>query len=290
VEGDGNCAFCGRPVRESRRLVLVRFFREEVHCSDACLREHLRARRFAWMRFWQRALAATVVPAVLITAGVVVVRRHRAQRPQSISFAWMNARPMAEEKAPPVVFGPPWPPTDEQWKAVFDRTSWTFPLPGPTRRALAADDQVFQVAAPEPREPLPRCREPGRCGVDLGGELWGEHVYAALEGVVERVHEGHGRAGLCVRLAHLDGQVFTQYCHLAATPRRFGRGTHVRGGEVIGLLGDTGLDAEQRRRLTFSLSVRPSRELEEVYWDPTPLMARWALRLEPHGTVAGLVP
>jgi hypothetical protein len=290
VEGQDTCAFCGRPAREGKRLVLVRVFGEEIHCSEACLREHVRARRFAWRRLWQRALVATLVPAVLFTTGAVIVRRHRAQRPQSISFGWMNAEPMAGEKAAPIVFGPPWPPTDAQWMAVFERASWTFPLPGPARRALAADAQVFQVAAPEPREPPSRCREPEHCGVDLGGELWGEHVYAVLDGVVERVHETHGHGGLCVRLAHLDGQVFTQYCHLAATPRRFGRGAHVRSGDVIGLLGDSGLEAEQRRRLHFSLSIRPSRDLEEVYWDPAPLMAGWPLHLPPHGTVAGLVP
>ena len=38
------------------------------------------------------------------------------------------------------------------------------------------------------------------------------------------------------------------------------------------------------------LSVRPSPELPEVYWDPSPLMSRWPLRLPPHGTVAGYVP
>jgi hypothetical protein len=58
---------------------------------------------------------------------------------------------------------------------------------------------------------------------------------------------------------------------------------------VIALLGDTGLDGA-RRRLHFSMSIRPSSALQEVYWDPSALMARWPLRTPTHGTVAGLTP
>jgi hypothetical protein len=28
--------------------------------------------------------------------------------------------------------------------------------------------------------------------------------------------------------------------------------------------------------------------MAEIFWDPAPLMARWLLRVPPHGTVAGL--
>jgi hypothetical protein len=58
---------------------------------------------------------------------------------------------------------------------------------------------------------------------------------------------------------------------------------------VIGLVGDTG-DTGLRgrgRHLHFALSIRPSPAFPEVYWDPSPWMARWSLRLPPHGTVAG---
>jgi len=127
--------------------------------------------------------------------------------------------------------------------------------------------------------------------VDLGGELWGEHVYAAHDGVVERVQEnGHDqRGGQYVRVAHFGGMVFTQYFHLAAVPRGIRRGARVVAGQVIGLVGDTGIESE-RRHLHFTLSIRPSKEFSEVYWDPTPFMTRWPLRLPPQGTVAGFAP
>ena len=138
------------------------------------------------------------------------------------------------------------------------------------------------------------CRTPGACGVALGGQLWGEHVYAALDGVVDRAAPGgadeHG--GGYVRIAHLGGMVFTHYFHLAAIPRGVVRGARVSAGEVIGLVGDTGTGSEKpgpHPHLHFALSIRPSAEWPETFWDPTPLMATWPLRVPPHGSVAGLV-
>ena len=83
--------------------------------------------------------------------------------------------------------------------------------------------------------------------------------------------------------------VFTHYDHLAAVPRGITRGAAVKAGDLVGLVGDTG-NEHPGRYLHFALSVRPSNELPEVYWDPTELMASWPLRLPPHGTVAGFVP
>jgi hypothetical protein len=167
-------------------------------------------------------------------------------------------------------------------------------LPGPSRRALDASDRIIGPGLGlEPSRGLAAvCRAPTACGVVLGGELWGEHVYAAMDGIVERAHGGgsdeHG--GGTVRLAHLGGMVFTQYSHLAAIPRGVARGARVQAGDVIGLVGDTGVAGERSRRphLHFSLSVRPGAAFPETYWDPRPLMARWPLQVPPRGTVAGL--
>jgi murein DD-endopeptidase MepM/ murein hydrolase activator NlpD len=63
---------------------------------------------------------------------------------------------------------------------------------------------------------------------------------------------------------------------------------HVNAGDVLGLVGDTGL-TNARAHLHFALSVRPSSDLPEVYWDPEPLMAQWPLRTPERGSVAGLV-
>jgi murein DD-endopeptidase MepM/ murein hydrolase activator NlpD len=159
-------------------------------------------------------------------------------------------------------------------------------LPGPERRPAAADARIFGA---EPHDRPALCRSDGQCSVDLGGELWGEHVYAALDGVVERVYDDERRGGLSVRLVHFGGGVFTQYFHLAATPRTLKRGAPVKAGDVIGLLGDTGLDGAPRH-LAFALSVWPGSDLPEVYWDPTPWLERAILRRPAHGTVAGYTP
>ena len=288
---DTPCVICGGPVDGRQGLVLVRGRQQQAHCSETCLRASLRRHALARAASRRRALRGLSALSLLAALWLVVAgvwRRHRRPPSRSISYAWPDVH--GGETAPkPFVFGPPWPPTDEQWTALFDGAAWTHPLPGPDRRVPARDPRVFGPEPPRDRPAI--CRKAWHCGVDLGGELWGEHVYAALDGVVERV-QGDGnerRGGHYVRLSHFGGTMFTQYFHLAATPRKLTRGTHVSAGEVIGLLGDTGLDGA-RRHLYFSLSVRPSNDLPEVYWDPTPWLARATLRLPPHGTVAGYAP
>lgn len=283
------CINCASPVAERDGVVLVRGRRQQVYCSDTCLRARLRQRAKARAAFWRRWSLRLGAPALLVFGVAMLWTHHRAPPRRAISVAWPEVAEW-QLKAPPILFGPPWPPTDQQWTAVFGGASWTFPLPGPARRATTPDARIL---GPEPpREPAPRCREARRCGLDLGGELWGEHVYAALDGVVERVQGegGDGRGGRSVRVVHFGGMAYTQYFHLAATPKGVVRGAHVHAGDVIGLLGDTGLSDGARAHLSFALSVRPSHELPEVYWDPTPWLATAALRVPPHGTVAGFVP
>jgi hypothetical protein len=282
------CFICAGPVEEDGRRVLVRGKRQQVHCSEACLltsvRRQLAARATARRRWSLRAAALLVL---LLGVGPLWQHTH-APGPHSISIAWPAAHGLDAPAPEPIAFGPPWPPTDEQWIALFDRAAWTHPLPGPVRRSPTPDARLF---GPEPpREQPARCRTKDHCVVDLGGELWGEHVYASLDGIVERVQNGSDRGGgISVRLVHFGGTVYTQFFHLAATPRGLTRGTKVSAGDVIGLLGDTGLDGA-RRHLGFALSVRPSSDLPEVYWDATPWLGRAALRLPPHGTVAGFAP
>ena len=133
------------------------------------------------------------------------------------------------------------------------------------------------------------CRN-GHCGVDLGGEIWGEHIRAVHDGVVDFVRRGpnaqHG--GQFVRISHRGGTVFTQYFHVAAIPRRIERGVVVKGGDVVGLLGDTGVK-DSAPHLHFSISIRPSPDRPEKYFDPEPLVALWPLRVPVEGSEAGLV-
>jgi murein DD-endopeptidase MepM/ murein hydrolase activator NlpD len=283
------CFLCGCRVSENERLVLVRGKRHQVHCSESCLRETIRRRQLARTAARRRWFLRLSLPALLLVGAGTLWKRHRAPERHAISYAWPEGLPVADPPPAPIIFGPPWPPTDEQWTAVFDRARWTYPLPGPIRRAPTVDGRIL---GPEPpREHPALCRAAGHCGIDLGGELWGEHVYAALDGVVERV-QGDGndrRGGHYVRLSHMGGMVFTQYFHLAAAPRGLAHGVRVRAGDVIGLVGDTGLEGA-RRHLHFALSIRPSSELQEVYWDPTPWLLGAPLRVPPHGTVAGFAP
>jgi murein DD-endopeptidase MepM/ murein hydrolase activator NlpD len=289
LRSDAACVVCGDKPGKGEGLVLALGRRRAVHCSRACLDETLAQRRMAAARRRRRAIAAGSVAALLFAGGWTLVR-HRAPRPRSISLSWADIQPPKAEPPKPPFIGPVWPPADDDWKYVFDRARWTYPLPGPTRRAPTADARLF--GAEPARGPAPVCHE-GVCGVALGGELWGEHVYAALDGVVERVHPGAGEehGGGMVRIAHFGGMVSTQYVHLAAIPRGVARGAHIQAGDVIGLLGDTGIASErsgQRPHLHFALSTRPSSEFPEKYWDPRPLMARWPLKTPAHGTVAGL--
>jgi murein DD-endopeptidase MepM/ murein hydrolase activator NlpD len=62
----------------------------------------------------------------------------------------------------------------------------------------------------------------------------------------------------------------------------------VRSGEVIGLLGDTGVK-ESAPHLHFSVSIRAGKDWPEKYIDPEPLIALWPLRVPLDGSEVGLV-
>jgi hypothetical protein len=172
--------------------------------------------------------------------------------------------------------GPHWPPTEQDWMDEIASDTFIHPLDGPKRRMPVSDSRVFgaERAGDRPGE----CRN-GHCGVDLSG-YWGEPVHAVHDGIVDRVQRGpnedHG--GLYVRLAHRDGTLFSQYFHLAAIPRRLEPGVRVKVGEVIGLVGDTGVKRSEVH-LHFTLSVRPAAGVPEKFMDPEPLIALWPLRI-----------
>jgi murein DD-endopeptidase MepM/ murein hydrolase activator NlpD len=117
----------------------------------------------------------------------------------------------------------------------------------------------------------------GHCGVDLGME-WGEPVHAVHDGVVDNVNRGpndeHG--GIYVKIAHRGGTLYSWYFHLAAVPRWVKPGTKVTAGQVIGLLGDTGV-LHSAPHLHFAMSVKPTNSTFERYLDPEPLIAIWPL-------------
>ena len=280
------CAVCKTVLGDGERFVLVRGGRQELHCSQICLTANVERRRRARAAAQRRWLSSAAAVGLIVVGVPRLWHRVRLPRPQTIVFEPPEIRPTPTPRPEPPVYGPAWPPTDHDWQAAFAETAWIYPLPGPARRAPAVNEHIL-ASRPSAHRADPVCRVPARCGVDLGGELWGEHVYAAHDGLVDHVQ--HAGGDVYVRLSHFGGMVFTHYAHLAAAPRGIVRGAAVKAGDLIGLVGDTG-EERPGRYVHFALSVHPASELPEVFWDPTPLMARWPLRLPPHGTVAGFVP
>jgi murein DD-endopeptidase MepM/ murein hydrolase activator NlpD len=171
-------------------------------------------------------------------------------------------------------------PSDEQQAQEFmseiGGDQWIHPLAGPVRRMPIRTSRVFGATRDGDRPG--ECRS-GHCGVDIGGEQWGEPIMAVHDGVIDRVKRvDEGRGGMYVRIAHRDGKVFSQYFHLAAIPRHIREGVKVKAGTVIGLLGDTGVK-ESEAHLHFAISVKPSPTAREIYMDPEPLIALWPLKV-----------
>jgi murein DD-endopeptidase MepM/ murein hydrolase activator NlpD len=252
-----------------------------VLCSEECLRANLRADAATRSAARRHNFKRLVVATALVTAFITPHDRPPSQQAAKQPPALADTAPL------PGWFGPEWPPTQESLIADLGRDAWLHPMAGPFRRMPARDSRVFgaERAGDRPIE----CRK-GHCGVDLGGEIWGEQVHAAHDGVVDRVqraaNEQHG--GQYVRIEHRNGTVFTQYFHLAAVPRWIQPGTPVRAGDVIGLLGDTGVK-ESTAHLHFTVSVRPANDWPEQYVDPEPLIALWPLRIPIEGSPVGLV-
>jgi murein DD-endopeptidase MepM/ murein hydrolase activator NlpD len=278
------CATCGSDL-EGGRTVQVYAAMVYAFCSDRCFAPALAAQkkqRWAARRRAAKliAIGAVIVGALLtphprpsqITASLAPVQRAAAAGPPALPDGW---------------FGPEWPPSDNSLLAALGRDAWIHPLAGPFRRMPRSDSRVFGAGRPGNR--AVECRN-GHCGVDLGGEIWGEHIRAAHDGIVEYVQRGpnpqHG--GRFVRIAHRNGTVITQYFHLAAIPRGLERGVRVKGGDVVGLLGDSGVQSSAPH-LHFSISIRQHPGGPEKYMDPEPLIALWPLRVPVDGGESGLV-
>ena len=289
--GDAICEIC------SDSLLGERYVRAEgallfFLCSEPCSRALARqrsARRWAARRRYTKTLAVGAI----LASGFLTPHEGPPGRPRikvataAAAAAARSAREARADRLQPGWYGPEWPPTEQSLLAALGRDAWVHPLAGPVRRMPLRDSRVFGAERPGARPA--ECRN-GHCGVDLGGEIWGEHVHAVHDGVVDWVQRGpnpdHG--GEYVRLSHRNGTVFTQYFHLAAIPRELQKGTPVKGGQVIGLLGDSGVK-ESTAHLHFTIAVRPSKETPERYIDPEPLIALWPLRVPIDGSEAGLV-
>jgi hypothetical protein len=278
-----SCPTCVGPADVRSRHVIVGRRGIQVFCSKECKERALSGETAvgstpAEPEVVRRASAAhPMVMGGLIVGCLFASDTRPAQLPLPAPTAYVFVPP------PPIVALPPAPPKPSpeeelraQWTRALMKDAWVHPLRGPARRMPIRDSRVFGAERPGER-PI-ECQN-GHCGVDIGGELWGEQVLAAHDGIVDRVVRGPNeeRGGLYVRLAHRDGTVFTQYFHLAAIPRWVEAGRAVRAGELIGLVGDTGVK-NSGPHLHFTLSVKPPGE-HERYIDPEPLIALWPLAI-----------
>jgi len=279
------CPVCASEVDITSRHVSVHGSAVRIYCSAECMRregsadELVEAQPAAATRGWLRpVMGGTALLGVLLITDTRIPEPAPAPPVSAAVVALPDAPPAPPEPAPPIMEPDPEP----EWVAEILRDVWLHPLAGPIRRMPRVDGAVF--GAERPGERAPECKN-GHCGVDIGGDVWGEPVLAAHDGFVDRVQRGpnedHG--GLYVRLAHRNGTVFTQYFHLAAIPRSLVVGKKVNAGDVIGLLGDSGV-RNSGPHLHFTISVKPGPDLTERFVDPEPLIALWPLRIASHET------
>jgi hypothetical protein len=249
-----------------------------VYCSDDCLRglselvdldalESIEAspRRARW---W--IAAGFVVGGGFVVYQAVV----RYEPPRSVPIVFVapdsEPAPVAADTQPEK---PP-PAQDEELLRELMHDAWIHPLAGPKRRMPVNHTAAFGAVRDGQR--MPECLS-GHCGVDVGS-TWGEPIHAVHDGVVEWVNRGPNeeRGGIFVKIAHRAGALYSWYFHLAAVPRWVVPGTKIAVGQVIGLLGDTGIKRSVPH-LHFAMTVKPPAGARERYLDPEPLIAIWPL-------------
>ncbi|HSD91277.1 MAG TPA: M23 family metallopeptidase [Kofleriaceae bacterium] len=271
------CPRCGGAVDVKTRHVVVAGGSVQLYCSASCLAardappappeqivEPPRPRRLVW---W---LAGGIVVGASLWLGLdrkhVPVSMPPSPAIESVSELDLVETPTTETP----VDGVEQPDIDLD---EITHDAWIHPLAGPTRRMPVNHNGAFGAVRDGVR--APECLS-GHCGVDLGHD-WGEPVHAAHDGVVDWVERGpneeHG--GIFVRLSHRGGTLFSWYFHLAAVPKSIHPGVKVTMGQVIGLLGDTGIK-HSAPHLHFAMSVKTGAHAER-YLDPEPLIAIWPL-------------
>src|SRR4051812_19070198 len=183
----GTCARCGGPVDVRARHLIIDGPAVLTYCSQVCATRRYEAvtpppppmqPRYSPLRHLLHV--AVGIPMLVFTSGYLPPKLQSTATPSAA--ATVPAAP-AEEPT----FGPSWPPTENDWLAEIASDAWLHPLDGPARRMPIRDGRVFGAERPGDRPG--ECRG-GHCGVDLGGEVWGEPVHAAHDGIVDRVQRG----------------------------------------------------------------------------------------------------
>ena len=277
------CPRCQGPVSVGSRHISVAGTAVLVYCSAACLRglgdlypldlAEAAPRRARW---W--------IAAGILVGGTFVVVQNVDREPPPPRPAIVAVAPKHAAAALPVAA--PARPTPEEEAAAAQaaqdeallhelmQDAWIHPLAGPKRRMPVNHTAAF--GAERQVDPRPECVS-GHCGVDVGSD-WGEPVHAVHDGVVDWVNRGpneeHG--GVFVKIAHRGSSLYSWYFHLAAVPRWVQPGVKIAVGQVIGLLGDTGIKRSVPH-LHFAMTVKPPGNGRERYIDPEPLIAIWPL-------------
>jgi len=250
-----------------------------VYCSAECLQARdtpmletvqlplaPKRRRLRW---W--ILGATVVGASAAVIAAFALRDDDVQ-----TSPMLGTIPVPSETPALAIAGADDPRrlADDQLLVDLMHDAWLHPLAGPLRRMPRTHNGAFGAERGGARPP--ECIS-GHCGVDLG-YVWGEPVHAVHDGVVDTVNRGPNeeRGGIYVKVAHRGGTLYSWYFHLAAVPRWVQPGVKVTAGQVIGLVGDTGI-VHSAPHLHFAMSVKPTNSTFERYLDPEPLIAIWPL-------------
>jgi hypothetical protein len=256
-----------------------------VYCSDACLQGVIELIELDELVAIQQPprRARWWIAAGIVLGGTFVVGHAvwRDDAPPSVPLPLPAPAPVVPVAAPApaavVAAAAEDKPTpqDEELVRELMQDAWIHPLAGPERRMPINHTAAF--GAERQGQPPPECLS-GHCGVDVGGAIWGEPVHAVHDGVVAWVNRGpneeHG--GVFVKLAHRNGSLFSWYFHLAAVPRWVTPGVRVAAGQVIGLLGDTGVQ-RSGPHLHFAMTVKSANGARERYLDPESLIAIWPL-------------
>ena len=277
------CPPCGAPVDALRaRYLAVHAGKVIRFCSEDCRARgptappqrteeipRIEARRShpGW-RFLAAASPFVVAGAVLLGVRVSFDGRTATAALPARPVQAVVVAPPAPELSP--LLGPEPAPPD----FFFESERWQHPLAGPARRLPERPSRRFGVGRDHDS---PESCGAGHCGVDVG-EVKGEAVLAVHDGTVERVvrDPGSDRGGRYVRLLHHGGRIVTQYMHLDEVEPDLKPGSHVRAGDRLGTVGDSGTK-NSGPHLHFTFATRAGEGSPEVYVDPLALLTVWPL-------------
>ena len=286
------CPVCGRrydPLRA--RSILVVGGAVRAFCSPECkARDGLPKASVldepeppsSASRTWMIAVATSLV----VGAVLILVLGKMSRRPALAAVAQAAVVP-----PPPVT-----PPTMADLPSLMAPSGpqaggdvWIHPLVGPDLHLPARNTRRFGA----PREGLrPEECGSGHCGVDLGTEK-GAAVMAVHDGVIERIERDpevggrRGNEGRFIRINHRGGHVVSSYMHLDGIRNDLRPGLPVKAGELIGTVGDTGVQ-HSGPHLHFAISIRRDANGEELFIDPEPLLHLWPTQDHAPATLQGM--